>query len=98
MLWFCFWKPWPHDIMSFKENIFKKRNQLFINLTIDETLENLQNHFYMLRGTLFSSNSYIDFKVGVDATVVRKSWQILESYGEIVGWSYPNLFWMLLKY
>ena len=44
----------------------------------------------MLRKTLCSSYSYIDFTVGVDATVVVKSRQPIESYGEIFGGSYPN--------
>ena len=70
--------------MSFKENIFKKRKKLFINLTIDETVENLQNHFCMLIKTICSSDSYIAFTVGVDATGVVKSWQLLESCGAIV--------------
>ena len=61
----------------------------FINITIDETVEKLQNHFYMLRKTISSSDSYIPFTVGVDATVVVKSWQILESYKEIFDGSYP---------
>ena len=59
----------------------KKIIPTFINLTIDETVKNLQNHFCMLRKTICFSDSYIDLTVEVDATVVVKSWKILESCG-----------------
>ena len=46
----------------------------------------------MIRKNICSSDSYIDFTVGTDATVLVQSWQMLESNGEIVGGSYPNRF------
>ena len=81
MLCICFWKPWPRVVKSFKDNICKKIIPPFINLTIDETLEKLQNHIFMLRKNICSSDGYIAFKVGFDANVVVQSWKILESYG-----------------
>ena len=46
----------------------------------------------MTRKNICSLDSYIYFTVGFDATVMVKSWQLLESYGAIVGGSYPNRF------
>ena len=44
----------------------------------------------MLIKTLCYSDSCIAFTVGVDDTVVVKSWQLLENYGSIVCGSYRN--------
>ena len=46
----------------------------------------------MLKKFLCYSDSYIVFTVGVDATVVVKSWKLLESYGKMIVVSYLNHF------
>ena len=81
-----------------KGEYLQKQIPPFINLAIDEAVKNLQNHFGMLRKTICSSDSYIGFTVGFDATVVVKSWKLLESYGSIIGVSYPNHFLGVIKY
>ena len=70
----------------------QKTSPTFNNITIDETVEKIQNWFCILRKTLYSSDGYIGFTFGNDATVVLKSWQPLEVYWSIVGGSYPNHF------
>eukprot|EP00957_Ditylum_brightwellii_P008136 616905-Ditylum_brightwellii.AAC.2 len=39
-----------------------------------------------------SSYTPITFTTGIDATIVVKSWQFLQSHGDIVGGLYPNQF------
>ena len=56
----------------------------FINITMD--------HFFLIRESMDYSDSHIVFTAGVGATVVVKSWQLLEIHGEMVGASYPNHF------
>ena len=84
--------------LHYSRRIFaKKLIPPFINITIDEAVEKLKNHFCMLRKTICSSYSYIAFKLRVNGADVVKSWQLLGSYGAIFGGSYPNHFWGVTK-
>ena len=62
----------------------------FIHITLNETTQKLCSQFHNMHKAMGSTSTPIDFTVGVDATVVVKSCQILQSHGDIVGGAYPN--------
>ena len=66
---------------------------LLIHLTMNETTQKLCSHFRKICKETGSTSTPIDFAVGVDAKVVVKSWNILQSHGSIVGGEYPNHCW-----
>ena len=65
----------------------------FIHLTFNGTTQKKCNHFHNICKATGSTYTPIDFTVVVDATVVVKSWQILQSHGAFVDGEYPNHFW-----
>eukprot|EP00957_Ditylum_brightwellii_P192614 14665024-Ditylum_brightwellii.AAC.1 len=64
----------------------------FINLAFEESAKKLCNHFHKVHQAMGSSSTPIAFTAGIDATIVVKSWQLLQSHGAIVGGVYPNHF------
>ena len=60
---------------------------------MNETTQKLCSQFHNMHKEMGSTYTPIDFTVVVDATVVVKSWQILQSHGAFVGGEYPNHFW-----
>ena len=77
-----------HTWRLFVEN----RISPFINIDMSKTVEKLCHHFQLIFQAPGSSDFSTIFSVVVDATVVVKSWQILEIHGTIVGDIYPNNF------
>ena len=64
----------------------------FIHITLNETTQNFYRHFHNILKATGSTSNPIAFTVGVDAMVVVKSRQLLQSHGDIVGGAYPNHF------
>ena len=62
----------------------------FIHITLNETTQNFYRHFHNILKATGSTSNPIAFTVGVDAMVVVKSRQLLQSHGDIVGGAYPN--------
>ena len=50
----------------------KKLIDSFVNLTMDETLEKICNHFFVIWYSMDFSDSHVAFAAGFDATVVVK--------------------------
>ena len=67
----------------------------FIHITLNETTQNLCSHFHKICKSMGSTSTPIDFTVGVDANVVLKSWQLLQSHEATIGGAYPNHFWYI---
>ena len=77
-----------HSIIVFE----RSRLPPFIHITLNETTQKLCNHFHHICKAMGSTSTPIYFTVGVDDTVVVKSWQLLQSHVSIVGGAYPNQF------
>ena len=79
--------------LRYTRRVFTKtRIPPFINLATTYTAEKLCNNFEKYRGDMGKSTRSIAFTAGIDATIFVKLWQLLPSYGAIVGRSYPNHF------
>eukprot|EP00957_Ditylum_brightwellii_P059339 4504827-Ditylum_brightwellii.AAC.1 len=68
------------------------RQPPFINLTFEETVQKLCSHFHKLHQATGSSSTLIALTARIDAAIVVKSWQLLQSHGAIVGGMCPHHF------
>eukprot|EP00957_Ditylum_brightwellii_P163490 12447246-Ditylum_brightwellii.AAC.1 len=68
------------------------RQPPFINLTFVETVQKLCSHFHKVCQAMGRSFKPIAFTVGINATIVAKTLQLLQSHGPIMGGVYLNHF------
>ena len=79
------------SLLHTRHIILSERIPPFINLNNSETVEKLVSYLRTVQKSMGTSKP-VSFTVGVDATVVVNSRELLQSYRSIVGGNLPNHF------